>query len=50
MNGSGIFAHDPKDASESDATTGLRYYQVLTPVRERAKVGLDLAPKEKIGD
>nr|VDC84420.1 unnamed protein product [Brassica rapa] len=29
MNGSGIFAHDPKDASESDASTGLRYYQVL---------------------
>ncbi|KAG2245010.1 hypothetical protein Bca52824_093150 [Brassica carinata] len=28
MNGSGIFAHDPKDASESDATTGLRYYQI----------------------
>ncbi|KAL0739610.1 hypothetical protein Bca4012_015820 [Brassica carinata] len=27
MNGSGIFAHDPKDASESDATTGLRHYQ-----------------------
>ncbi|WZY86690.1 hypothetical protein YC2023_033074 [Brassica napus] len=28
MNGSGIFAHDPKDASESDASTGLRYYQI----------------------
>ncbi|KAJ4898759.1 Uncharacterized protein Rs2_12710 [Raphanus sativus] len=27
MNGSGIFAHDPKHASESDATTGLRHYQ-----------------------
>ncbi|KAF2550873.1 hypothetical protein F2Q68_00038045 [Brassica cretica] len=27
MNGSGIFTHDPKHASESDASTGLRYYQ-----------------------
>ncbi|CAN7016499.1 unnamed protein product [Brassica rapa subsp. trilocularis] len=29
MIGSGIVAHAPKDASESDASTGLRYYQVL---------------------